>query len=68
MSYSVRSLASGASTMVTLTSIVPCDGTGGTYATRAIASTGAFATGTVYAEVYGTCGQAMTMEFKLPVP
>jgi hypothetical protein len=67
MSYTVKSLASGATTAVTLTSTVPCDAPGASYATRAIASTGAFATGSVYGQDYGTCGQPMTIKFTLPL-
>jgi hypothetical protein len=38
------------------------------FATRDIVSTGAFATGTVYAYTSGVSGQAMTSTFKLPYP
>jgi hypothetical protein len=67
MSYTVKSVASGTTTDVTLTSTVPCDGLGPSYATRAIVSSGAFATGTVYGQDYGTCGQPMSVGFKLDV-
>jgi hypothetical protein len=36
--------------------------------TRGIVSSGAFATGLIYASVYGTCGQAMTVQFTLALP
>jgi hypothetical protein len=68
MTYSVKSVASGRETMVTLTSTVPCDVLGTGWGTRAIPSSGAFATGTIYAQAYGTCGQPMTTQFTLPLP
>jgi hypothetical protein len=67
MTYTVNSVTAGGATMVTLTSTVPCDATGTGWATRAIPSSAPFATGTVYGVVYATCGQPMTVKFKLPV-
>jgi hypothetical protein len=63
MTYTVKRVGNG--TMVTLTSTVPCDDLGTVYATRAIASTRAFATGLIYGSVYGMCGQPMTQQFTM---
>jgi hypothetical protein len=68
MTYTVKSVAAGRSTMVALTSIVPCDALSTSYATRTIPSSKPFATGTIYGEAYATCGQPMTVTFTLPVP
>jgi hypothetical protein len=65
MGYAVKSVQSGRATAVTLTSTVPCDGT--TYLTRMIVSSGAFATGTVYGQDSGTCGQVMSVGFTLSI-
>lgn len=67
MTYTVKVVTSGLATMVTLTSTVPCDALGSDYATRAIPSSVPFATGTIYGQVFGTCGQPMTIQFKVPV-
>jgi hypothetical protein len=67
MAYAVKPVQSGRATMVTLTSVVPCDPTG-TYPTRAIVSTGPYATGTIYGQDSGTCGQPMSIRFKLQEP
>jgi hypothetical protein len=66
MTYSVKSTNSGDATMVTLTSTVPCDASGSGWETRVIPSSAPFATGTVYGQALGTCGQPMTVQFKLP--
>jgi hypothetical protein len=66
MTYTVKAVNSGDATMVTLTSTVPCDASGSGWETRAIPSSAPFATGTVYGQVLGTCGQPMTVQFKLP--
>ena len=68
MGYSDKSVQSGRATAVTLTSTVACDGTGGTYLTRMIVSSGPYATGTIYGQDYGSCGQVMTTGFTIPVP
>jgi hypothetical protein len=65
MSYTVKRVGQG--TMVAFTSTVPCDALSNSYATRAIMSTGAFATGFVYGSVYGMCGQPMTTQFTINV-
>ena len=66
MTYTAKSVQSANATKVTITSTVPC--VGGTYDARTIISTGAFATGSIYGSVYGTCGQAMSVDFKVPEP
>jgi hypothetical protein len=66
MTYTVNSVNSGAATMVTLTSTVPCDALGSGWETRVIPSSAPYATGTVYGQVLGTCGQPMTVKFKIP--
>jgi hypothetical protein len=68
MSYTVNAVSSGLDTMVALTSVVPCDAFSSNFNTGVIASTGAFATGTVFGATYATCGHAMTVQFKLGKP
>jgi hypothetical protein len=68
MTYTVKSVASGRASMVTLTSTVPCDALGTGWASRTIPSSGAFATGVVYGQAYGVCDQPMTVQFTLAVP
>jgi hypothetical protein len=68
MAYAVKPVQSGRATMVTLTSIVPCDALGSSYETRTIPSSGPFATGTIYGQAYATCGQPMTVQFTLSTP
>ena len=67
MTYSVKSTDSGNATMVTLTSIVPCDASGSGWQTRMIPSSAPFASGIVYGQAFGTCGQPMTVQFRLDV-
>jgi len=68
MSYTVKPVDGGAETAVTLTSVVPCDALSTSYLTREIVSSGAYATGSIYGQDSGTCGQAMSARFKLPLP
>ena len=68
MEYGATSTASGRATKVKLTVTVPPDVFSSSFETRSVVSTGAFGTGTRYAESAGTSGQTMKMEFELPVP
>jgi hypothetical protein len=58
----------GTATLVKLEVLVPPTVTGGTFATRATASTGPAATGAILASATGTSGQPMKLTFKLAVP
>jgi hypothetical protein len=68
MTYTAKSVQSGAATKVTVTSNVPCDAFGTGWATRTRPSTGPFGTGTLYGEAYGLCGQDLSVTFTVPVP
>jgi hypothetical protein len=64
----VAARAGGQATRVTLTVTVPDDAFAIGFPTRAAASSGPPATGTVYDQTTGSSGQAMVLRFTLPVP
>jgi hypothetical protein len=68
MGYTAASVANGSATNVKVTVMVSPDAFSNSFETRSAVSTGAFQTGTVYAETTGYSGQLMKMEFVLPVP
>ncbi len=68
MGYTAASVANGSATNVKVTVMVAPDAFSSSFATRSAVSTGAFRTGTIYAETTGYSGQLMKMEFVLPVP
>ncbi len=68
MSYTAAPMANGSATNVKVTVMVSPDAFSSSFATRSAVSTGAFRTGTVYAETTGYSGQLMKMEFVLPTP
>ncbi len=66
--YTASPTGNHKATNVTVAVLVPSDGLGGAFETRSGVSTGAFQTGTVYAQTMGYSSQTMTMRFVLPVP
>ena len=68
ISYTAVPTSGGAATKVNLSVTVPTLVLDPSFATRAIVSTGAFGTGTVYAYTSGVSGEVMTSTFKLPYP
>ena len=68
MAYTVKTVQAGRGTKVTLTVIVPDDVFGSGFDTRTRPSSGPLATGTLYGTAYGISGQAMIVEFTLPLP
>ena len=65
-SYTVEPAKGGTRVAVRVT--VPNGLLGATYATRLKASSGPLGTGTVYGATTGTSGEAMQVQFSLPVP
>ena len=64
----VAARAGGQATRVTLTVTVPDDAFATGFPTRATASSGPLASGTVYDQTYGTSGRPMTLRFTPPLP
>lgn len=66
--YTATSKGNDKATNVTVTVVVPSDAFSPSFATRSGVSTGAFQTGTIYAQTTGYSAQTMTMQFVLPMP
>jgi hypothetical protein len=67
MTYTAKSVQSGAATKVTVTSTIPCDALGNGWASRVRPSSEPFGTGVLYGEAYSVCGQGMSVTFTIPV-
>jgi hypothetical protein len=68
ISYSVAPTKTGGATLVKVHVTVPTYLTAWSFQTRVTDSSGAFGSGTVYAQVYGLSDQPMTSVFTLPYP
>lgn len=68
ISYTATSVAHGRTTKVQVMVVVPADALSSSFQTRSGVSTGAFQTGTVYAQTTGYSAQTMTMQFLLSTP
>jgi hypothetical protein len=68
MSYTTVAASGGAATSVTVVVTVPSSLLDQSFRTRDTVSTGAFGTGTIYAQGSGVSGEPMTATFQLPYP
>ncbi|MDP9374878.1 MAG: hypothetical protein M3Q65_21000 [Chloroflexota bacterium] len=68
ITYTVKSTHGESATLVQMDVVVPDDEFGSHFETRATASTGPMATGTIYDITYGYSGEPMRLVFKLDVP
>jgi hypothetical protein len=69
LKYTVAASNNGTATKVTVVVFVPSSlSSGSSFSTRSIVSTGAYGTGTVYAQQSGVSDEPMTLTFILPVP
>ncbi len=68
IAYTATPKGNDKATNVTVTVVVPSDAFRTSFETRSGVSTGAFQTGTVYAQTTGYSAQTMTMQFVLSMP
>ena len=67
ISHTVQSVDGGTASLVTVKVTVPNALFGRSFPTRSVVSSGPLGLLNVYATATGTSGQAMTMQFKLPI-
>ena len=68
ITYTAKPVHDGRATHVQLDVVLPDDEFASHFETRATASTGPMATGTIYDSTYGYSGEVMRLVFKLDVP
>jgi hypothetical protein len=68
LGYSAAATSNGKATQVTAVVYVPRLLLSGPFETRSMVSSGAFGTGTLYAQAQGVSGEPITLVFELPYP